>query len=63
MYQHLHATLYPKSSIHVTTSLVQRIGQSLSYAIENMLTTEKPIKQELSIIRKLLLNKQKLLKI
>ena len=62
MYQHIYATLYPKF-IYVTPSLIQRIDQSLSYAMENELTTEKAMKQELAIIKKLLLNKQKFLKI
>ena len=55
--------LYIQNFIYVTPSLIQRIDQSLSYAMENELTTEKAMKQELAIIKKLLLNKQKFLKI
>ena len=47
IYQHPYATFQ-----HVTTSLVQRIDQSLTYAIENELTTEKTMKQVLAIIKK-----------
>ena len=55
--------LYIQNFIYVTPSLMQRIDQSLSYAMENELTTEKTMKQELAIMKKLLLNKQKFLKI
>ena len=55
--------LYIQNFIYVTPSLVQRIDQSLSYAMENELRKEKTMKQELAIIKKLLLNKQKFLKI
>ena len=55
--------LYIQNFIYVTPSLVQRVDQSLSYAMENELTTEKTMKQELAIMKKLLLNKQKFLKI
>ena len=47
IYQHPYATFQ-----HVTTSLVQRIDQSLTYAIENELTTENTLKQVLAIIKK-----------
>ena len=47
IYQHPYATFQD-----VTTSLVQRIDQSLTYAIENELTTENTLKQVLAIIKK-----------
>lgn len=49
--------LYIQHFIHVITSLVQKIDQSLNYAIQNGLTVEKTMEQYLATV---LLNKQKL---